>query len=109
MSPARAIRPLVFLDQLAARSPERPRDHRTAGVDVLPSVGLNSLYELTDNSALGGATSAAGPKTTKIALTTLSPTISTSVFEHAASFRCWRHKGYAGSDSAFDPHDLWER
>src|SRR6516225_10906229 len=70
--PARAIRPLVFLDQLAARSPDRPRDHRTAGVDVLPSLGQNSLYELTDNSALGVATSVAGPKTTTTALTVFS-------------------------------------
>jgi len=106
--PARAIRPPVFLDQLAARSPDRPRDHRTAGVDVLPSVALNSVYELTDNSAPGVATSRAGQKTTKTALTILSPTISTPVFKHAASFRCWRHNGVAGSDSAFDPHDLWE-
>ena len=60
-----------------------PRDHRTAGVDVLPSVGLNSLYELTDNSALGVR---GRPKITTTALTTLSPTISTSVFKHAASF-----------------------
>jgi hypothetical protein len=64
---------LVFLDQLAARSLDRLCDHRTAGVDVLPSVGLNSLYELTDNSALGVATSAAGPKTTKTALTVFFP------------------------------------
>ena len=35
--------------------------------------------------------------------------ISTSVFKRAASFRCWRHNSFAGSDSAFDPHDLWER
>jgi hypothetical protein len=83
-------------------------DHWTAGVDVLPSVGQNSLCELTDNSALGVATSVAGPKTTKTALTILSPTISTPVFKHAASFRCWRHSGFAGSDSAFDPHDHWE-
>jgi hypothetical protein len=62
MSPARAIRPLVFLDQLAARSLERPRDHRTAGVDVLPSVGLNSLYELTDNFGSRGCNIRSRPK-----------------------------------------------
>jgi hypothetical protein len=30
------------------------------------------------------------------------------VFKHAASFLRWRHNSFAGSDSAFDPHDLWE-
>jgi hypothetical protein len=60
-----------------------PRDHRTAGVDVQPRVSLNSLYELTDNSALGGRSR---PKTTTTALTILSPTFSTPVVQARCKF-----------------------